>query len=208
MMKLTADQLNAATFVGIDAHPDSHTALAMNRFKEPKGHVSFPNTFTGISQFQTWLQTLGTQKDQIVIGVEGGGNARNTLLSTILSTHDLLFEVNPLYTKHKRSFGTKGDKTDLDDAKLIAGVLTTELEELPRIRPGQLTSGMLRLKKAVWFYEEVTVQGARLQNQLHKLNREHKLTQDKEEKQLLITIIKARKKEQSFVRKTKADMER
>ncbi|HYT43188.1 MAG TPA: IS110 family transposase [Methylomirabilota bacterium] len=208
MMKLTADQLNAATFVGIDAHPDSHTALAMNRFKEPKGHVSFPNTFTGISQFQTWLQTLGTQKDQIVIGVEGGGNARNTLLSTILSTHDLLFEVNPLYTKHKRSFGTKGDKTDLDDAKLIAGVLTTELEELPRITPEQLTSAMLCLKKAVWFYEEITVQGARLKNQLHKLNREHKLTQEKEEKQLLLKIIKARMKELSFVEKTKVDMEK
>jgi len=207
-MKLTADQLNTATFVGIDSHPDSHTALAMNRFKEPKGNVTFPNTHAGISQFQTWLQTLGTQKDRVVIGVEGGGNARNALLASILPIYDLLFEVNPLYTKHKRSFGTRGDKTDLDDAKLIAGVLTTELEELPRIRPGQLTSGMLRLKKAVWFYEEVTVQGARLQNQLHKLNREHKLTQDKEEKQLLITIIKARKKEHSIAEKTKANMER
>jgi len=208
MMKLTADQLNTATFVGIDSHPDSHTALALNRFKEPKGHVTFPNTHEGISQFQTWLQTLETQKEHVVIGVEGGGNARNALLTSILPTYEFLFEVNPLYTKHKRSFGTKGDKTDLDDAKLIAGVLTTELEELPRIRPGQLTSAMLRLKKAVWFYEEVTVQGARLQNQLHKLNREHKLTQDKAEKQLLATIIKARKKELSFVQKTKADMER
>jgi transposase len=208
MMKLAADQLNSATFVGIDSHPDSHTALAMNRFKEPKGHVTFPNTLVGISQFQAWLKTLGTQKDHVVIGVEGGGNARNALLTDILKNYDLLFEVNPLYTKHKRSFGTKGDKTDLDDAKLIAGVLTTELEELPRIRSGQLSSAMLRLKKAVWFYEEVTVQGARLQNQLHKLIREHKLTQDKEEKQLLKKIIKAREKELSFARKTKTNMER
>ncbi len=207
-MKLTADQLNNATFVGIDSHPDSHTALAINRFKELKGHVTFPNTQNGINQFLIWLQTLEEQKDRIVIGVEGGGTARNALLSAILPTYDLLFEVNPLYTKHKRSFGTKGDKTDLDDAKLIAGVLTTELEELPRITPGQLTSSMLRLKKAVWFYEEVTVQGARLKNQLHKLSREHKLTQDKEEKQLLKKIIAAREKEIAFVRKTKTSMER
>lgn len=208
MMKLTTDQLNTATFVGIDSHPDSHTALALNRFKEPKGHLTFPNTLAGINQFQTWLKTLDTQKERIIIGVEGGGNARNALLTAILPTYDLLFEVNPLYTKHKRSFGTKGDKTDLDDAKLIAGVLTTELEELPRITPGQVSSAMLCLKKAVWFYEEVTVQGARLQNQLHKLIREHKLTQDAQEKQLLKKIIKAREKELASVRKTKTDMER
>jgi transposase len=207
MMKLTVDQLNIATFVGIDSHPDSHTALAMNRFKEPKGHVTFPNTHEGISQFQVWLQTLGAQKDNVVISVEGGGNARNALLTAILPTYELLFEVNPLYTKHKRSFGTKGDKTDLDDAKLIAGVLTTELEALPRITPGQLTSSMLCLKKAVWFYEEITVQGARIKNQLHKLAREHKLTQDKKEKQMLATIVKARKKELAFAKKTKAKME-
>src|SRR6266516_3848116 len=182
MMTLTADQLNTATFIGIDSHPDSHTALAINRFKEPKGHLTFPNTHEGINQFQAWLQTMGIHKEQTVIGVEGGGNARNALLASILPTYELLFAVNPLYTKHKRGFGTRGDKTGLDDAKLIAGVLTRELEELPRIRPGQLTSAMLRLKKAVWFYEEVAVQGARLQNQLHKLIREHKLTQDKQEK--------------------------
>lgn len=207
-MKLTADQLNATTFIGIDSHPDSHTALAMNRFKESKGHVTFPNTITGIGQFQDWLQSLVVQKEHMVIGVEGGGNSRNALLANILQKYELLFEVNPLYTKHKRSFGTKGDKTDLDDAKLIAGVLTTELEELPRIIPGQLSSDMLCLKKAVWFYEEVTAQGTRLQNQLHKLTREHNLTQNAKEKQLLKKIIKAREKELSSVRKTKVSMER
>jgi transposase len=174
-------QLNTATFVGIDAHPDSHTAMAINRFQEPKGHLTFPNSKEGIKTFSIWLSKLETNTAQVIIGVEGGGNARNALLSTILVTHRMLFEVNPLYTKHRRSFGTKGDKTDLRDAKLIAGVLTTDLEELPRIIPEQLSSGMLRLKKAIWFYEETTAQGTRLQNQLHKLEREHKLTKDTRE---------------------------
>jgi transposase len=172
-----------------------------------KCNITFPNTHEGITQFKTWLQTLSTQNNHVIIGIEGGGTERNALLTAILPTYEFLFEVNPLYTKHKRGFSTRGDKTDLDDAKLIAGVLTTELEELPRILPGQLTSSMLRLKKAVWFYEEVTVQGARLQNQLHKLIREHKLTQDKAEKQLLQKIIKAREKELKLVRKTKVDMD-
>jgi transposase len=122
--------------------------------------------------------------------------------------YELLFEVNPLYTKHKRSFGTRGDKTDLTDAKLIAGVLTTELEELPRITPGQVSSSMLCLKKTVWFYEEITVQGTRLKNQLHKLTRESNLTKDATEKQVLSAIIKTRRKELVFVGKTKYNIER
>jgi transposase len=64
------------------------------------------------------------------------------------------------------------------------------------------------LKKAVWFYEEVTGQGTRLQNQLHKLHREHKLTQDSLEKQLLAKIITSREKELSLIRKTKAGLEK
>jgi transposase len=207
-MTLDPQLLNTATFVGIDAHPDSHTAVALNRFKEEKGHLTFPNTLIGIKQFTGWLAKVEQQKENAIIGVEGGGNARNALILAILSEYDLLFEVNPLYTKHKRGFSTRGDKTDLSDAKLIAGVLTTELEELPRITPEQLASSMLCLKKTVWFYDEITAQGTRLQNQLHKLVRESNLTKDRREKQVLSAIIKTRRLELSFATKTKRKMER
>ena len=207
-MIVTPQQLSTAIFIGIDAHPDSHTAIAMNRFKEVQGHVSFPNTLPGISRFMQWLKEVERQREQTIIGIEGGSTARTALVRALLATYELLFEVNPLYTKHKRSFGTRGDKTDRADAKLIAGVLTTELEELPRITPGQLTSSMLCLKKTVWFYDEITTQGVRLQNQLHKLVRESNLTKDATEKQVLTAIIKIRKKELAFAQKTKRKTER
>jgi transposase len=207
-VKFQAQQLNTATFVGIDAHPDSHTAIAINRFQEPKGHLAFSNSKEGIHGFTTWLKKLEADPDKVIIGVEGGGNARNALLATILSTHQMLFEVNPLYTKHRRSFGTKGDKTDLRDAKLVAGVLTIDLEELPRIIPEQLSSSVLRLKKAIWYYEETSAQGTRFQNQLHKLEREHKLTKDTQEKQLLAKVMKARSKALSLVCREKYEMEK
>lgn len=207
-MIVNSQQLNTATFIGIDAHPTTHTAVAINRFKEAKGQITFPNTLDGIRQFMQWLEKVEQQKEKAIIGIEGGGNERHALMLAILSTYDLLFEVNPLYTKHKRSFGTRGDKTDVADAKLIAGVLTTELEELPRITPEQLDSSMLCLKKTVWFYEEITTQGARLKNQLHKLLRESNLTKDKKEKQVLNTIIKTRKRELASAQKTKRKIER
>jgi transposase len=207
-MTLNPQQLNASTFIGIDSHPDSHTAIALNRFKETKGSLTFPNTLTGISKFMSWMNKVEEQKENTIIGIEGGSTARNALILAILSGYDLLFEVNPLYTKHKRSYGTRGDKTDLADAKLIAGVLTTELEELPRITPEQLNSSMLCLKKTVWFYDELTTQATRLQNQLHKLVRESNLTKDTKEKQVLAAIIKTRKQELSFAEKTKRKLEK
>jgi hypothetical protein len=157
-----------------------------------KGHVHFPNTLTGISQFMRWLKEVERQRENAIIGIEGGSTARTALVLAIRSTYESLFEVNPLYTKQKRSFGTRGDKTDLADAKLIAGVLTTELEGLPRITPGQVSSSMLCLKKTVWFYDEITTQGARLQNQLYQLIRESNLTKDAREKQVLNAVIKTR----------------
>jgi len=207
-VKFQPQQLNTATFVGIDAHPDSHTAIAINRFQEPKGHITVPNSKVGIKKFTTWLKDLEVDSNNVIIGVEGGGNARNGLLSAILQTHRFLFEVNPLYTKHRRGFGTRGDKTDARDAKLVAGILTTDLEELPKIIPEQVSSSVLRLKKAVWFYEETTTQGTRLQNQLHKLKREHKLTKDTLEKQLLTRVIKARDRERLLIGREKRGMEK
>jgi hypothetical protein len=54
--------LNTATFVGIDCHPTEHTALAMNRFEDEKGILRFQNSQEGISQFLSWLPTMGKIK--------------------------------------------------------------------------------------------------------------------------------------------------
>ena len=86
-MKFQPQQLNTATFIGIDAHPDSHTAIAINRFQEQKGHITVPNSKEGIKKFMTWLKNLEVDANSVIIGVEGGGNARNGLLSAILQSH-------------------------------------------------------------------------------------------------------------------------
>jgi hypothetical protein len=71
--------LNTATYVGIDAHPTEHTALAINRFEEKKGQLRFPNTLDGISQFLSWLKTIEKQPAQTIIGIEGRGTSGNAM---------------------------------------------------------------------------------------------------------------------------------
>lgn len=201
-MRTSIINFNTATFVGIDAHPTTHTALAINRFEEEKGILTFDNTKEGIGQFLSWLPIIDSKKDNIFVGIEGGGNSRHALIANLLKDYCNIYEVNPLYTKQRRQFGTKADKSDPRDAKLIAEVLTRKLSELPKITVHDLSGHMLVLKKTVWFYEEITAQGTAIQNQAHQLKREQNLSMEAAEKKVLRMILSEREKELKQVRKT------
>src|SRR6266851_4119936 len=138
---------NLATYVGIDAHPSEHTALAMNRFEEEKAHLRFENTKTGIQQFLSWLEAVDTEVNNVIIGIEGGTSTRHALVSRLVAAYPNVYEVNPLYTRQRRVFGTKGVKSDPVDAKLIAGVLTRNIQDLSKISTRQLAPSMHCLKK-------------------------------------------------------------
>lgn len=201
-MKNSLIDINTATFIGIDAHPTTHTALAINRFEEEKGILTFENTKEGIIQFLSWLPAIENNHDNIIVGIEGGGNSRHALIANLLKSYQNIYEVNPLFTKQRRTFGTKVDKSDPRDAKLIAEVLTRKLSELPKITDHDLSPHMLVFKKTVWFYEETTAQGTAIQNQLHQLKRELLLSFNQTEKKTLMLIITEREKQLKNIRKT------
>src|ERR1035441_5835632 len=90
-------KLNNLTYVGIDSHPTTHTAAAINRFEDEKGHVTFDNSRDGILNFLSWLMTIDTS-DNIVLGIEGGDGTRNSLLSYLLEKDYAVYEINPMYT--------------------------------------------------------------------------------------------------------------
>lgn len=194
--------LNIATFIGIDAHTGEHTALAINRFEETKGKFAFENSYSGIAKFLSWIPTVDGKNDNVVIGVEGGGAERHTLVRSLVKNYDNVYEINPLYTKQRRDYGTRGDKSDAIDAKLIAEVLTRKLSELPKIIESQLNADHLILRKTVWFYEEITERGAAIQHQIKQLKRELSLAQDKREHHALSIILKAKEQDLKRIRST------
>src|SRR5437764_12100879 len=132
--------VNTATYVGIDAHPTEHTAVVINRFEEEKGILRFPNTLSGIQEFLSWLPTIEKQPENVVIGIEGRGTSGNAIVSHLLQRYQHIYEVNPLYTKQRRTFGTKGRKSDPVDAKLIAEVVTKKVSELPKITKAEVST--------------------------------------------------------------------
>jgi transposase len=143
--------LNTATFIGIDAHPSEHTALAIKRFEEEKGVLRFENTKAGIEAFLHWLPTLEPHADKVVIGVEGSGGNGHALVSSLLPLYEHVYEVNPLYTKQRRTLRTRGRKSDPVDAKLVAEVLTRKVLELPKLTLRGLSSQLVSLKKLSGF---------------------------------------------------------
>lgn len=198
--------LNDTTFVGIDAHQSEHTALAMNRFEDEKARLRFANTKEGIGQFLSWLQGITPNPEQTVIGIEGGNTTRHELLRQLLTQYEQVYEINPLYTKRRRTFGTRRDKTDPIDAKLVVEVLTRKVAELPKITTSELSWKQLVLRKTVWFHEEVTVQGARIQSHLKQLKCEHALASQPEERKALSLLLKERQASLDEITKTKKNL--
>lgn len=194
--------LNQAFYVGIDAHQEEHTAVMANRFEEEKGGLNFANNSQGINQFLFWLEKTG-EKKELIIGIEGGGKTRKLLVSCLLEKDYGVYEVNPLFTKQRRDYGTKSDKSDVLDAKLVVEVLTRKLNKLPRLRLADYHPKRLILEKTVSFYEELAWQRARIKNQLKLLSKERKLTRDLEEKETLNLII--REKNKNLRRNTKLE---
>lgn len=198
--------LNKATFVGVDSHTTEHTALAINRFEEEKGHIKFDNSKDGITSFLSWIKGVDGDNSNVILGIEGGGWEKSILFRNLIDKYSELYEVNPLYTKQRRSFGTRKDKSDIVDAKLIAEVLTKKLNQLPKIQPENLDTDRLILKKYVWYWEHLVKEGARIKNQLKALEREKELANNKDHIKGVDFVMKLRKRELKNLEKLKGNL--
>ena len=160
---------NNALYVGIDVHRYEHTAVAASRFEEEKGCLSFKNTPIGIKQCIDWLNSIGDSNLTRIIGVEGSNGNGRLLTASLSKNYSQIYEINPIRTKQRRTFGTSGDKSDAVDAKLIVEVLTRKLDELPKITLQDHSTAMTTLEQLVIFHDDLTFQIGRLKNQLHLL---------------------------------------
>ncbi|MBV9482097.1 MAG: transposase [Acidobacteria bacterium] len=194
MKHITIDH-NNATYIGMDCHPTEHTAIAVNRFEEEKGRLTFANSWEGIRIFLTWIPTLEKDPQQVVIGLEGRGGKGSGFLGSILAVYEHVYEVNPQYTKQRRQFGTRGGKSDIRDAKCIAEIVIRKISELPKITKGQIATRLLLLKKLVWYYEQETKCATRLRLHLRQLTAELAMSSDKAEQKLIAQIIREKQKE-------------
>lgn len=160
---------NSAVYIGIDVHRYQHTAVAANRFEEEMGELTFPNTPGGIKEFLHWIDMLGDNSRTRIIGIEGANGNGRLLRNAVTPVFPAVYEINPIYTKQRRDHGTRGDKSDPVDARLMIEVLTRKLAELPRVTKQDNSAPMQALSELVAFHDDLTRSQTRLKNQLHRL---------------------------------------
>lgn len=199
--------LNKAIYVGVDTHTEEHTAVALNRFEEEKGKLQFENCVKDIGKFMNWLNNFKVKSNEIVVGLEGAGNAGQLLTSTLVQKYNQVYEINPLYTKQRREFGTNGRKSDIVDARLIAEVLIRKHKVLPKFTSRVLSPQALALNKLVWLWEDLSFQKARIKNHLHVLTRDWRLAQD-EQTNTLEFLIQVKKKELKRISLTQNELKK
>lgn len=160
---------NDAVYIGIDVHRYQHTAVAANRFEEEMGELTFANTPIGMREFLRWIQIVADGNKPRIIGIEGTNGNGKLLRNTVTPVYADVYEINPIYTKQRRDHGTRGDKSDPVDAKLMIEVLTRKLDELPKVTRQDTSASMQALSELVTFHDDLTRSQTRLKNQLHRL---------------------------------------
>jgi transposase len=104
--------------IGVDAHPGSHTAAALDETGKVLEHITLTNSDTGLVEFAQWLQGYSIKQ----IAIEGANNPfARSLSESLLKAGHALVNVSPSLTSQYRSKrGRK--KSDEVDAENIARV--------------------------------------------------------------------------------------
>jgi transposase len=158
------------TYVGIDSHKDSHTAVFLDCFFEKLGEATFdnrPSAFGGFIEKAITLQADGTV---LLFGLEDTSNYGRTLTAFLKDNGRQVKHVNALLVARERKNQSVTQKTDSFDAECAARVLLSKFSELPDAQ-GQDKYWVLRtlVTRRVFLVGNTTA----LKHQLHGLLTQH-----------------------------------
>lgn len=108
--------------LGLDPHPGSHTAVALDNNGTSLGHLTVPNTPEGLIQ----LHKFGSRFSPRRWAVEGAGNHFiAAFVAELMGNAESVFSIPPSFTSQYRA--RKGrKKSDVVDAENVARVTVGE----------------------------------------------------------------------------------
>jgi len=123
------------TYVGIDSHKETHTAVFLDCFFEKLGELSFenlPDKFAGFLQRAQKFQTDGTT---FMFGMEDASAYGRTLARFLCAGGESVKHVNGLLVARERKNQNIVQKSDSVDAECAARVLISKFGDLPDVVP-------------------------------------------------------------------------
>ena len=119
------------TYVGIDSHKDTHTAVFLDCFFEKLGQLTFDNLPSQFDAFLADAQRFQMDGTVFLFGLEDISSYGRTLTVFLKANGQQVKHVNSLLVARERKNQNTVQKTDAVDAECAARVLLSKFSELP-----------------------------------------------------------------------------
>jgi transposase len=160
----------AYTYVGIDSHKATHTAVFLDCFFGKLGEVSFANMPSGFPAFLKEANKLKMDGTEFLFGLEDISVYGRTLMVFLTDNGQKVKHVNALLVARERKNQTITQKTDSVDAECAARVLLSKFDELPDTTPN---NKYWLLRSLVVRRDFVVKTNSSLKNHLHSILTPH-----------------------------------
>jgi transposase len=158
------------TYVGIDSHKDSHTAVFMDCFFEKLGEITFENRPSCFPDFLLAAEQYIVEGTILLFGLEDVSLYGRTLVVFLKDNGQQVKHVNAYLVARERKSQNFTEKTDSFDAKCAARVLLSKFSELP---DAEAQDKYWVLRTLVVRRSFIIKNNTALKNQLHTLLMQH-----------------------------------
>jgi len=119
------------TYVGVDSHARTHTAVFIDCFFEKLGEIQFENLPDKFDSFLERAKKYQADGTVFMFGLEDCSNYGRTLMKFLKENGYHVKHVNAFLVSQERKNQNITQKTDSEDAKCAARVLLSKFGELP-----------------------------------------------------------------------------
>jgi len=158
------------TYVGIDSHKSTHTAVFLDFFFDRLGEITFENMPSKFGNFLAEADKLKMEGTILLFGLEDVSAYGRTLTVFLKNNGQAVKHVNPIFVARERRNQTITQKTDSIDAECAARVLLSKFHELPDAHPDDK---YWVLRTLVVRRDFITRNNISLKNHLHSLLTHH-----------------------------------
>lgn len=147
--------------LGVDAHTQQHTAVALDALGKVVDQCEVPNTPDGWTALLGWARALAPVRQW---GIEGAWNYGRNLAQALVEAGETVYDVNPRWTAAERRRARRPGKNDLLDAAAIARWV---LREASGLTPVALEDATVELELLSTERDAAVREATRLRNQIH-----------------------------------------
>ncbi len=158
------------TYVGVDSHKHSHTAVFLSCFHEKLGEITLSTIPSEFPKFLEDARKYRLEGTSLAFGFEDTSTYGRSIIKFLLEENQLVKHVNSSLVASERRSQNALHKTDSVDAECAARILLNRFDQLPM---ASSDDQYFILKTLVSRRHSVTKIKAMLQNHLHSLLFDH-----------------------------------